>query len=410
MTAPARPFDDLLGVRSSKGRYYSEYRHSAQDLERTLKAVNAVSWVLADAPRDARPLVDTTLPVIADLVGARALVLVSEHPALGGTRVCLAPGTPPEGADALVRHAESLAADCPPGGLVRAVPALGCAVLVAPFPRRGRGDGWVAAAVPLVSRPDPSDLAIFGTLVNQLAGAVESCQRQQLLQQARHELVSAREAQVRAEERQRIARDLHDSVAQHVLSMGMQVEACRTTSGEPAVVQRLTEVKELARSTVDRIRQAIFELSDGDDLHAHGLAGALRRLADSHDGHGLTVAVRTPRDLPRLPAGVERALYMVAKEALFNTVLHADAERATVTLTVGRDARLVVSDDGCGRSDHLRQCLQRARTVCHDGHHRGLANMAERMRLVQGRLVVRDGRGGGVRIEACAPLSPGAGP
>ena len=109
----APPFADLLGVRSSKGRYYQEYRHSRHDLERTLMAVNALSWVLADAPGDARYLVDSTLPVIAQLLGARAVVLVSEHPALGGSRVSVRSLQPVEPgpvdetwAERLMEHAE----------------------------------------------------------------------------------------------------------------------------------------------------------------------------------------------------------------------------------------------------------------------------------------------------------------
>ena len=182
MPGPAAPpFADLLGVRSSKGRYYSEYRHSRHDLERTLRAVNALSRVLAEAPGDARSLVDSTLPVIARLLGAHAVVLVSAHPALGGTRVRVHARHPGDAgphdeprAEQLVEHAERLAATSPPDGLLRAVPELACTLLVAPLPR---GDGYVVAALDEADAADATDLAILGTLTNQLAGAVESCRR-----------------------------------------------------------------------------------------------------------------------------------------------------------------------------------------------------------------------------------------
>ena len=426
-------------MRSSKGRYYREYRHSTHDLERTLMAVNAVSWVLADAAGDARALVDSTLPVIAQLLDARAVVLVSQHPALGGQRVCVRSPDPHESgalddgrAQELVRHAELLAAGGEPTGLMRVVPELGCSLLLAPLPRSGRGDGYVVAALDRSYGANATDLAILGTLTNQLAGAIESChrlvesetsreaadaalreqaeqavalaRRNELLKQARHDLVTARERQVLAEERQRIARDLHDSVAQHVLSMGMQVEWCRSTSEQPEVVDRLVEVKELARSTVDRIRQAIFSLSGDDELHRGGLVQALRRLAEQHQVHGLTTAVRVVGRRP-LPAPVERVIYMVVKEALFNTVMHAGASRASVHVVLGDDqVRLQVTDDGTGSAKELQRCLRSAQRSCADGHHRGLVNVDERVRQVGGRLSITDAPRGGVRLHVVIAL------
>lgn len=431
---------DLLGVRSSKGRYYSEYRHSSQDLRRALLAVNAVSWVLADPSGDPRDLVDSTLPVIADLLRAKAVVLVSAHPGLGGTRVSVRAAHPHAtspldealAAD-LVRHAEHLVTDCPPTGVLKLLPEHGCVLLLAPLPRSGRGDGYVVAAVPQTSGPDGNDLTILGTLTNQLAGAIESsrrlsaseasreaadqalraadeqaaalARRNELLKQIRHELVGAREQQVLAEERQRIARDLHDSVAQHVLSMGMQVEWCRTTSEQPAVVERLGEVKALARSTVDRIRSAIFELSSGDEVQSSGLVTALQRLADQHRGHGIVIDVRVRGEAHvRLPAQLERVLHAVAKEALFNTVVHADATAACVDLVRDADeVRLQVSDDGVGRAEQLLRCLEEARHSGTDGYHRGLANIEDRVRQVGGGLTIVDRPGRGVRVQVRLP-------
>lgn len=404
-------------------------------------AVNAISWVLSDAPGDARYLVDSTLPVIAQLLGASAVVLVSEHPGLGGMRVCLPSPHPrdpgpvdQQRADSLVRHAERLVHDLPPTGVMRSVVELSSTLLIAPLPRGGRIDGYVAAAVPLSSSADSTDLSILGTVTNQLGGAIESsrrltesealrraadaalaeaaqqagalARRNQLLLQARQDLAAASEHQVLAEERQRIARDLHDSVAQHVLSMGMQVEWCRTTSTEPPVVARLTEVKDLARETVRCIRETIFELSGRDELQPGSLLDALQRLGAQHGGHGLAVTVRAVGPAAPLPPGVERALFMVAKEALFNTALHADASRATVHLDQRPHAvRLTVSDDGTGRAEHLRHCLAQAQRSRTDGYHRGLANLDERARLVGGALTISDAPRRGVCLKVRVPLT-----
>lgn len=363
---------------------------------------------------------------------------MSAHPGLGGARVCLTTAHPldPRPVDdrlagSLVDAAEAVLEQCPPGGLLRLVPELGAVLLLAPLPGRADSSGYVVAAVPPSARPDGNDLAILGTLTNQLAGAIESSRRlaaseasrlaadealrsadrqaaalerrNALLKQARHELVGAQERQVVAEERQRIARDLHDSVAQHVLSMGMQVEWCRTTSEQPEVVERLGEIKDLARSTVHHIRSAIFELSTADGL-PRGLG--LQRLADQHRVHGLHIEVRAG-DVPALPAAVEKTLYMVAKEALFNTVIHAEAERAWVELGADdREVRVRVSDDGSGRAAELLRCLEHARRSCADGYHRGLVNIEQRAHSAGGQLVVEDLPGRGVALEVRVPRSP----
>jgi len=243
-------------------------------------------------------------------------------------------------ADALLHEVEDVIGEVPDTGAVVGVPELGCTVLVAPLPRHGRPAGLVAAAVPLRGSADDTDLAILGTVTNLLAGAIESrhrlaeseslrhaadaalqeaalhaealALRNHLLKEARHELVVSRERELVADERQRIARDLHDSVAQHVLSMGMQVELCRVSTDQPELGERLGEVKELARSTVQRIREAIFELSGGDGPEATGLSVALERLARQHRVHGPSIGVAVDQPPPRLPSAVERTLFMVA--------------------------------------------------------------------------------------------------
>jgi signal transduction histidine kinase len=360
-----------------------------------------VSWLLASGGGDAGQIVAETLPVVARLLDARVVLLVSDHPGLGAGFVAAHGGSP----DGLVEYVRT--ADEPPTGVLRHLPELGAALLVVPLPRCGS----LAALVPDPIRTDGTDLAILGTVGNQLAGAVESAyrlaqadHRTRMLRETRHELAAARERELLAEERQRIARDLHDSVAQHVLSMGMQVETCRVSSTEPEVVEQLTDIKALARSTVDRIREAIFTLGDTDEL-APGLVPALRRLGEQHGGHGVAVTVRVSGTPDGVPACVERALYATAKEALFNTVVHADAGRATVRLSYGPgQVRLAVTDDGTGQAVALRAALEEARRGPHSGYHRGLGNIDDRVRAVGGRLRISDAPGGGVRLAVVVPL------
>ena len=373
--------------------------------------MNAVSWLLASGGGDAREIVADTLPVLARLLDARAVVLVGDHPGLGGAAehaVTHPAATEPLTAElvaTLVGHVRT--ADRSPTGVLLHPPGLGAALLVVPLPR----DGSLAALVPDPVRVDGTDLAILGTVGNQLAGAIESAYRlersqthNRLLRETRHELVAAREREVLAEERQRIARDLHDSVAQHVLSMGMQVETARLSSAEPDTVAQLTEIKSLARTTIDRIRATIFALGDADEL-GPGLVTALRRLAEQHLGHEIAVAVRVVGAPVGLPSRVERALYGAAKEALFNTVVHAEATRASVQLTYEPDrVRLTVADDGAGRAADLRAALRAARQGPRSGYHRGLGNIEDRVLGVGGSLRIVDVPGGGVRLQVAVPV------
>jgi signal transduction histidine kinase len=106
---------------------------------------------------------------------------------------------------------------------------------------------------------------------------------------------------------------------------------------------------------------------------------------------------------------VERALYLVVREALFNTVIHAEATRARVSVMQDEgQVRVVVSDDGGGTAEQLQQWLQEAGHRS-DGYHRGLANIDERARLLGGRLSFSDVPGGGLQVEVCLPLEDGAG-
>lgn len=367
--------------------------------------MNAVSWLLASGGEDAGQIVAETLPVVARLLDARVVLLVSDHPGLGGDFVA-SHGESPSSLVEYVRTADQL-----PTGVLRHLPELGAALLVVPLPRHGEPCGSLAALVPDPIRTDGTDLAILGTVGNQLAGAVESAHRlaqavnrTRALRETRSELAAARERELLATDRHRIARDLHDSVAQHVLSMGMQVETCRVSSTEPEVVEQLAGIKSLARTTVDRIREAIFALGDADEL-APGLVPALRRLGEQHRAHGLAIAVKVAGDPAGLPACLERALYATAKEALFNTVVHADATRATVRLAYGTDrVRLAVSDDGTGRAMALRSALEAARQGPRSGYHRGLGNIDDRVRGVGGRLRISDVPGGGVRLSVVVPV------
>jgi signal transduction histidine kinase len=224
------------------------------------------------------------------------------------------------------------------------------------------------------------------------------------LERARRCLEDARRRQLIGQERNRIARELHDSVAQHLLSIGMMMEWCRTHEPPSSPIrERLVTSKELAGSALAQIRDVIYELSSAE--HPADLPTALEDLLEElRHTTDLEVALRT-RGRPRsLPSATEHALSQIAREALFNVARHAEASRAWVTVRYGeRSVALTVGDDGRGDVKRLQCSLERA---AHGGsdYHRGLANIAERARELAARVRFAPRRGGGVRLDVTAPL------
>src|SRR5699024_9138787 len=106
-----------------------------------------------------------------------------------------------------------------------------------------------------------------------------------------------------------------------------------------------------------------------------------------------------------LSGDAEHSLLRIAGEALFNAAVHANATRAVLRLTYGRDSVLLsVSDDGNGDPARMRLMLELAAHSDVDGSHRGLANMQARAEELGGTLEVRKARIGGVRVAARIPV------
>jgi len=153
------------------------------------------------------------------------------------------------------------------------------------------------------------------------------------------------------EERNRLARDIHDNLAQGFAAILMQLQAARreTASLPPALTAKLDTVVDLARTHLTEARRSVGTLrpnvSDGEEVTA-----ALKRLAG--------VAQRTTEvpidvkvdELPRLGGVVEREIIGIAQEALSNAVRHSRARRITVSAATVRSigVRLSIADDGRG--------------------------------------------------------------
>ncbi len=182
--------------------------------------------------------------------------------------------------------------------------------------------------------------------------AVESAERERLLA----ELTSTRDALVAAEreqavlaERSRLARDIHDTVAQSLSSIQLLLHAAERADPARPGVEHVRLARETAAASLLDTRGLIRELAPPDLAGERGLAGALDRLARTQwRPAGLAVTIDVPDPLEETME-VSAALLRIAQGAMSNVVRHADAREASVIVRRGPDRlSLVVTDDGRG--------------------------------------------------------------
>jgi signal transduction histidine kinase len=236
--------------------------------------------------------------------------------------------------------------------------------------------------------------------------AAELTRRNEQLRRAREQLARVRQAELVSAERHRIARDLHDSVAQCLVGIGMHLEWChRHVDPDSPAYERLVASKELARAGLGWVRSAVAELS-GLENPGTGLGHALRDLAADFRAAGqLRVSVRVSGCQRQLPPPTEHALFQVAQEGLWNVVRHAGASQAWLSLAYAdAQVRLSVSDDGRGDPAVALRYLTGAAPRHAGGH--GMRNIAERATELGGDARLYRRRGGGMRVTVRVPAPP----
>jgi two-component system NarL family sensor kinase len=201
------------------------------------------------------------------------------------------------------------------------------------------------------------------------------------------------------EERNRLARTIHDTLAQSLAAISIQLEtadALADGNGNSRLADTVRRALTLTRSTLDEARRSVMDLRAAP-LDGRTLTQALRALADDleTDQKQLTVTVRWLGGERAIPAAVEMGLYGIAREALTNVARHARATRAAVLLT-GQEGqlRMRIEDDGVG-FDPAQLPAGRF----------GLVGMSERARLLGGTLEVTSGAGDGTHIDVDVPVS-----
>ena len=226
------------------------------------------------------------------------------------------------------------------------------------------------------------------TLAGQAGVAIQNAR---LFEDAEHRLA--------LEERQRLARDLHDSVSQALFSMTLQTRgaqlALEREGMDPAgpVGRRLSDLKELTEGALAEMRMLIFELRPGA-MQEEGLVAALGKLARGIAARdGLVVEVDAPAERIPLRPVMEEQLYRLTQEALTNVIKHAYAQRVRIALreSAGRLV-LEIVDDGLGFDT----------SILRPGH-LGLRTMSDRATSLGGRLEVVSHAGEGTTVRAVIP-------
>lgn len=273
-------------------------------------------------------------------------------------------------------------------------------VMGLPIHWRGRLVGFFGIGARPPRRFSADDVDLLALFARHAAIAIDNARRH------------AREQELAVlRERQRLARDLHDSITQLLVSATLIAESITPAfhrdprEGERRLArlvelnhQALAEMRALLRELRPDIRPRLPFATDElpptalRELDQLGLVEALRRHLEVVGAHGVAVELDTQRYRPQAGA-VEEALLRIADEAVHNAVKHAGARRIRVGLESGPTAvQLEVLDDGCGLPESRRG----------SGH--GLAIMAERAAAAGGLLDVGAEPGGGTRVVATLPV------
>ena len=188
------------------------------------------------------------------------------------------------------------------------------------------------------------------------------------------------------EDRDRIARELHDRVIQRIFAVGMTLEGATRLEQLAPVLEKVNKAIDDLDTTITEIRTAIFELDSGIRRGLrHGvleLAGELSSLLGSRPG----VTFFGPID-SGVPPNVADHLLAVLREALTNAAKHAEAKKFSVIVSVTDEVTLEVVDDGTGMPTHIAGSVGL-----------GLANMRRRAEKLGGTFETQNAPGGGTRV------------
>jgi PAS domain S-box-containing protein len=246
--------------------------------------------------------------------------------------------------------------------------------------------GVLNAYYPSGQRPPEIDMSFLRAMADQATSAVDYAR-----------LLSASRDKVALEERQRLARDLHDSVSQAVYGIALGARSAKELlAKDPAQVDEpLDYVLRLSEAALAEMRALIFELRP-EALEREGLTGALKHhTAVLRTRHGIEVEESLSGE-PAMSWETKQALYRIAQEALHNAGRHARATQVRIVLSQDdSQIRLEVWDNGVGFDTESE----------HPGHF-GLNTMRERATELGGSLEIESRPQAGTRVRAIIPATP----
>jgi two-component system, NarL family, sensor kinase len=231
------------------------------------------------------------------------------------------------------------------------------------------------------------ELRLLSTIASQVGIAIE-----------RARLAEDATRLARAEERTRIAREIHDTLAQGLTAIALNIESAmnRLETRPDQARESLGRALTMARENLEEARRSVIELRTESRLGGKPLGEALAGLARSFTSDtGVQVRLQA---LPteRLPRRTEAELFRIAQEALTNVGKHARASAVELALRRhGATLSLSIHDDGRGFAPRTR----------HPDSH-GVVGMRERARLLGGRLEIHSAPGKGTRVVARVPMAP----
>ena len=243
-------------------------------------------------------------------------------------------------------------------------------------------------------------IAAFASALTRVDAARRESQRLLGELQDAHEQLQAgalrMEEMAVVEERNRLAREMHDTLGHRLTVAAVQLEAaqrlCPTDAGR--ATRMVGTVREQVQEALRELRATVATLRTPVEADLH-LRSALRRLVDQFEGAtGMTVHRVLPEALPELPDAHRMALFRAAQEALTNVQKHAAATQVWLVLSLGEGAdavSLLVSDDGNG-------------VVANGEGGFGLVGLRERADLLGGELHVEPRSGGGTQLSFRLPL------
>ncbi|MBP2326953.1 signal transduction histidine kinase [Kibdelosporangium banguiense] len=212
---------------------------------------------------------------------------------------------------------------------------------------------------------------------------------------------------VRREERQRLARDLHDSIVQQIFSVSMQAKAMEVLAGrgEPvaaeAVHRMAAEVGQLSQTALTDLRAMVHELRPTATTERGGLEESVRALVESTTNRtGLQFTMHLGHRLDTVCGDLAEDVYRIVAEAIHNVVKHAEAGQVVIRLDVrGKRLHATISDNGRG--------LHPETTAIPASPGYGLKSMQQRAERWGGTLTVQPGAEAGTMVRFTIPLTAG---